>query len=429
MQNDPNRNLESSGSADLPRPRKAVTPPHSARPQNGSSRSSRTSGNASGTQNYGSDTMQFRAVQPQPVDTAFEQSRNAQTAPRPQNSQTAHTTPPPPKTPKKHRRKKKKKSFLRRIFASVFVLFAVIFVIYSAAALLLITRLAHTPSEERFVTNGELDASYVTNILLIGTDSRDADAENGRSDTMILFSVNSKSRTIYLSSFMRDAYVTIPGHGSGKLNAAYSFGGPELLMDTLEQNYEIRIDDYVSVSFGGFAGVIDAVGGVEVTLSDSEARAVNEILMSEVNELLGSEREDGLLSGGGTMVLDGKQALSYARIRYVGNADFERTSRQREVMTKLLTQLKTSALTAVPKLISAALPQMTTNMSTAEMYLLSLRVPFCAGYEIQQQQIPADGTWSGETVDGQSVLVVDFEENIELLGDTVYADSPRKETE
>lgn len=439
MQNYPDRNPEGSGSADLPRPKNTVPPPPAStgrelppvrrtaqpRPQN-----PQRPQNVQRPQNppprqggYGSDTMQFRAVQ-QPVDTDFERRRAAQASqPRRPAPQPQYRPAPPPPPKKAKKRRKKRKSILGRIIGGICVFLAVVFLIYSGVALLLISRLDHVKDDERSVTNGALSEDYVTSILLIGTDARDEGSENGRSDSMILLSVNSRTRTIHLSSFMRDAYVQIPGHGSGKLNAAYSYGGAPLLMDTLEKNYDVSIDDYVTVSFSGFAGIIDAVGGVEVTLSDSEADAVNEILMSEVNELMGKDREDGLLRRGGTLVLDGKQALSYARIRYVGNADFERTSRQREVMTAIFSKLKTTVFTAVPKLISAALPHMATNMTTGEMYLLSLRLPLMAGYKIEQQQIPADGTWSGQTIDGQSVLVVDFDENIEILEDTVYAPS------
>ena len=258
-------------------------------------------------------------------------------------------------------------------------------------------------------------------MLLIGTDARDVGAERGRSDTMLLFSLNSRTQQIYLTSFMRDAYVNIPGYGNNKLNAAYSFGGAELLMDTLEQNYQISIDDYCVVSFMGFAGIIDAFGGVDVTLSDEEAKALNVILQSEVNQLAGDDPLSDFIEKGGTYLLNGKQALSYARIRYVGNADFERTSRQREVMTQLLKNAKTKAAAAVPKLITSAMPHLGTNMSDKDMYLLSLRVPLAVRYDITQIQIPADGTYTAADIDGQSVLQVDFDANIQKLKETVYS--------
>ncbi len=419
-----------SSGADLPKPRKKPepaspkTPPSAQKPTSGKQPSPKQP-------TYGSDTMQLR-LPPEEVtedyDASFEQRRAAQKPRTPQSQpprQPSRKQPAPakkqPAPQAKPKKKRRKSTFLTRFLRNLAILAAAIFIIYSAAALFLIGRLEKVSPGPRTVTSGTLEAGYVTNILLIGTDARDAAAERGRSDSMILLSINSSAQQIYLTSFMRDAYVEIPGHGGAKLNAAYSLGGAELLMDTLEANYDISIDDYMSVSFTGFAGIIDAFGGVELTLSPEEAQAVNDILLSEVNELMGDARDADFLQGGGTFVLNGKQALSYARIRYVGNADFERTSRQREVMTQLFSKVKTNLVTAVPELVSSAMPHIATNMSTGEMYGLSLRVPFAAGYSISQIQIPADGTWSNDTVNGQSVLRVNFAENTRILQETVYA--------
>jgi LCP family protein required for cell wall assembly len=219
---------------------------------------------------------------------------------------------------------------------------------------------------------------------------------------------------------MRDAYVDIPGYGSAKLNAAYSYGGAELLMDTIEYNYKIAIDSYISVSFVGFADIIDAVGGIKVTVSDSEADALNVILQSEVNEIMGDDVNSDLLSGGGTYTLNGKQALSYSRIRYVGNADFERTERQRNVMEQVVSKLKSMNPVYFTKILGNAVPELTTNMSTPDLYLFSLRIPTMIFYKSEQQQVPADGTWSDATINGESVLQVDFDANIKILEETVF---------
>ena len=326
---------------------------------------------------------------------------------------------------KSNQSKKKKKShgggFLNRLVRKLIVLVAIVFGIYSAIALLLISKLEKIPKGERTITSGTLDAGYVQSILLIGTDARDITTERGRSDTILLLSLNSRTQKIYLTSFMRDAYVEIPNYGNHKLNAAYSFGGAELLMDTLELNYDISIDDYLCVSFMGFAKIIDAFGGVEIDVSDAEAEALNVILQSEVNSLAGDDIFSDFLEKGGKYILNGKQALSYARIRYVGNADFERTSRQREVMTQIFQNAKSKMATAVPELISSALPNLGANMSTAELYFLSLRVPFAVSYEIEQLQIPASGTYTPADIDGQSVLQVDFNANIQVLQDSVFS--------
>ncbi|MDE7121538.1 MAG: LCP family protein, partial [Oscillospiraceae bacterium] len=331
------------------------------------------------------------------------------------------TTEPRKSSAPKSRKKSHGGGILKRLIRKILVLAMILFGIYSAVALLLISKLEKMPRMLRTVTTGTLDAGYVQNILLIGTDARDITTERGRSDTILLLSMNSMTEKLYLTSFMRDAYVQIPGYGNNKLNAAYAYGGAELLMDTLEQNYQISIDDYFCVSFMGFAGVIDAFGGVEIDVSDAEAQAVNEILQSEVNALAGDDIMSDFLEKGGKFVLNGKQALSYARIRYVGNADFERTSRQREVMTQIFQNMKSKAATAVPELVSSALPHVGANMSTMDLYFLSLKAPLVVSYDIEQLQIPANGTYTPADIDGQSVLQVDFNANTQILKDTVYS--------
>ena len=120
------------------------------------------------------------------------------------------------------------------------------------------------------IAKSAMDESYVRNILVIGTDSRDLSEECGRSDSMILLSMNSKSNTFTITSFLRDAYVEIPGNGWDRLNAAYSYGGAELLMDTIESNFQISVDDYVLFTFAACSDLIQAAGGVDLDLSDEE---------------------------------------------------------------------------------------------------------------------------------------------------------------
>lgn len=334
--------------------------------------------------------------------------------------QSRHSQPVRSAAPPRRRRRHRSRllgGLVRWVISAAMVLFG----LYSLVSLALISRLEQVGEGTRVNTSGSLDPAYVRSVLLIGTDSRDLTQERGRSDSMILLTFNSRTKEICLNSFMRDAYVQIPGYGNDRLNAAYSYGGAELLMDTLELNFDVSIDDYLCISFTGFAGVIDAFGGVEMTLSDEEAAAVNTILQSEVNALMGDDPMADFLPSGGTFILDGKQALSYARIRYVGNADFERTSRQREVMTQLFSNAKTRMATAAPELMKSALPHFMTNMSTLDLYLLSLRMPLLLGYGMQQQQIPADGTWSGADINGQSVLQIDFAANTQRLRETAYA--------
>ena len=327
-----------------------------------------------------------------------------------------------PRRRRASRSRRHRSSCLGRLIRFVLIVALTVFALYSIIVLRVISKLDKVSRAPRTVTTGSIGtANYTRTVLLIGTDSRDLSEERGRSDSMILLTINDATHEFYMSSLMRDAYVEIPNRGYDKLNAAYSYGGAELLMDTVERNFDVRVDDYICVSFAGFANVIDTFGGVEITLSDEEAEAVNVILQSEVNELMGDDVNADLLPGGGTYALNGKQALAYARIRYVGNADFERTSRQREVMTELMETAKKHIVRAVPNMLGGNALHISTNMSTGELYLLSLRVPFAAFYKMRQQQIPADGTWWAEVIDEQEVLQIDEDANRQLLKDTAYA--------
>ena len=355
------------------------------------------------------------AQQPRPSAPPRQEPPRRQSAP-PQSAPRQESS----RRPTMHRRRKG--SFLGRLFRVLLTIVVAVFLLYSAVAMIGILGMNRVSTGDRGVTSGSMDAAYVKSVLVIGTDTRDPNEERGRSDSMILVSLNSRTDQIYMTSFMRDAYVDIPGYGSDKLNAAYSYGGPELLMDTLEENFDVHIDDYVMITFAACAAMIDAVGGVELEISDREAEAVNEILISEVNEIMGDDREDDLLDGGGKLTLDGKQALSYSRIRYVGNADFERTERQRTVMSQVMSKVKGNPFRLLP-VCMGALPKMTTNMSALGLYGYALTTPFkLATYDMQQQRVPADGTFQGADVGGQSVLEIDLDAAKQQLQSTVFAE-------
>lgn len=348
--------------------------------------------------------------------------------------------PPPPKQPQKHKKaashqpepeerphkkKRHRKSLLRRIlgrlFRTVLVLFLLLFGIYSCTSVSLIKKMDYMPSDNRSHYADSLGRGYVRNILVIGTDGRTAD-EVGRSDSMILVSLNSKTNEIIMTSFMRDCYVELPDTGNwNKLNSAYAYGGADLLMDTIEYNFDVRIDDYVSIDFASFVSVVDAVGGIDIEVSDAEAEEINVILISEVNGIMGDDPMSDLLSGGGKLHLNGKQALSYSRIRKVGNSDFERTERQRRVMSLIIAKLKTCKPSIFKNLASDVIPDVATNMSTGKAYLYSLRLPFAMRYKTKQIQIPAEGTYSGADVDVGSVLQVDFDANRKIIENEVFA--------
>ena len=314
---------------------------------------------------------------------------------------------------------KRRGSLLGRLLALVLSLAVIAFLAYSFVVMRYIDCVNVVPEGERAEHGVDTMSDKSTRtILLIGSDTRSYD-ENGRADTVILLSINKDSKSIVLTSFMRDSYVEIPGHGKGKLNASYRYGGAELLMDTLEVNFKVDIEDYIYINFNSFANIVDAVGGVELTVTDAEAEGMKPP-MQEQNDLLGKPWGTDFLDGGGTYLMNGNQALAYARLRYVGNADFERTERQREVIAKIFEKTKSLSITELDKFLKTCAEKLTTNMSKKEMYILSLVVLRSVKYDVESLRIPADDCYRGNVIGGQSVLEIDFDKNIDILKDALF---------
>ncbi len=257
----------------------------------------------------------------------------------------------------------------------------------------------------------------VMNILVIGTDSRGSD--RGRSDSMILVSLNKNTKKIVMTSFLRDIYLHIPQVDEyTRLNHAYAYGGAELLMDTIEQNFRIKIDKYVMVNFSSFVDVVDSVGGVDINVTEDEVQYVNSYL-SEINMLRGDPAGSDKISSAGLYTLNGKQALAYSRIRYVGT-DFGRTERQRTVMSKVLNKAKDLNLFEINDLLDVLLPKLTTNLTEGEIFSLVLDVFEYLDFDTVSQAIPQNSDFSYLTIRGMSVLGINFDSSIAYLKRTIY---------
>ena len=259
----------------------------------------------------------------------------------------------------------------------------------------------------------------VKNILLIGNDSRNAD-EGGRSDAMILVSISSRTNSIHLTSLLRDIYVDIPGHDGNRLNAAYAYGGPELLMETLEENFDIEVNRYMLVNFQAFANLVDAVGGVDLELSNEEVQYVNGYLV-EYNQLEGrAEGTDYLDSSlSGKIHLNGPQALAYCRNRYIGS-DFARTERQRKVVAAAVKNAPFALVTNGSELIEGVMSNITTNLTKNELSGLMMQAPMMITYDMVSGSIPLEGTYSNANIRGMAVLEVDFEANKQYIREEIY---------
>lgn len=248
--------------------------------------------------------------------------------------------------------------------------------------------------------------SGLLNILLIGQDAREGESQ-ARSDSMILCTYNKNTKQLVMTSFLRDLYVPIPGHGSNRINAAYSFGGTSLLKKTIDENFRVAIDGSVEVDFTHFSEIIDQLGGVEIELRQDEADVIN--------QQTGSHLTEGLQS------LDGFQTLTYSRIRSLDrDGDFSRTNRQRKVINAVVSSLRNTSLTDLTPLISKILPMLTTDLSRGQLFLYALEIlPNLSQIELHSQRIPADGTFTDKTIDGMSVLVADLDAQRQHLRSTL----------
>lgn len=240
----------------------------------------------------------------------------------------------------------------------------------------------------------------VINILLVGADTRQGELR-GRSDAMLLCSVNTVSRKLTVVSFMRDMYVTIPGYVDHKLNSAYAWGGMALLRETLLVNFGVEMDGVLSVDFESFSQVIDSIGGVEIQLTNSEA------------EYLGVDQ--------GLQRLDGKTALTYARIRSIGNGDFDRTVRQQNVLQAVIKQCSRMGAGELHRLLEQLLPQITTDLEKGKLlqYLAQI-IPVLPEMETEKLRLPVQGGYRDEKISNMWVLLPDLAANRKILAQTVY---------
>ena len=259
----------------------------------------------------------------------------------------------------------------------------------------------------------------VINILLIGCDAR-SKSGRGRSDSMILMSINKNTKKVVLTSFLRDTWVSIPGVGSQRLNAAYVFGGPKLLVKTMQKNFGIRIDKYIRVNFYSFIEAIDAVGGVDINVTEEELEYLNEYARHE-NKLLGKDPDKDEVKNTGKQTLNGVQALAYSRIRYVGT-DFARTQRQRNVLEELFRKAKSLSLLELNDFLETVLPNITTNLEKGEIFSLVLHASEYLGYERTQQSIPNLRSFKNMIIDGMMLLGIDFEKYKAELKKSIYGE-------
>lgn len=265
--------------------------------------------------------------------------------------------------------------------------------------------------KNQYVSRSDLaHSSSVTNILLLGVDARNPkDDTASRSDSMMLISIDKAHNCIKMVSFLRDTWVYIPCiDKKQRLNAACQYDGYNGVVDTIEYNFGIDIDGYVVADFEMFKVLVDSIGGVEVEVSEKEAK--------EVTSHKG--RYGNVKLDAGKYKLTGEQALAYCRIRKI-DTDFMRAYRQRTVMQAILKSVKSANPIKLVSMASKAAPYIETNLSKAKIISSGLKALPCIG-DMAEVRVPFDGTWQYATIGGASVITIDVDKNKEQLKDLIY---------
>lgn len=269
--------------------------------------------------------------------------------------------------------------------------------------------------------NTSLENSNVKNIALFGVDCRTTDYKGCRSDVMMILSYDMKKNDVIVTSLVRDTYVEIGDRGFDKLNHAYAFGGPELAIQTINKTFDLDIKDYVTVDFWTVEKIIDAIGGVEVYISEEELPQVN-VYIDGLNNESGTS-SGKLLKSAGTQILNGRQAVAYMRVRYVGDGDFERMQRQRKVMEASLEGLKSLSLTQMLSLVNNMLSDVKTNLSKSEIVSLVTNVATKGIPTMEQLQIPTRDGGQGVMINGVYYFVPNtLLSNVKELHKMIYSE-------
>ena len=250
----------------------------------------------------------------------------------------------------------------------------------------------------------------VKNILLIGQDRRKGDGTRKRSDSMIVATIDLTTNEIKLTSLMRDMYVPVPGYGYGMINATYLHGGMALLDETIERDFGITIDGNVEVDFTRFIALMDLIGPLDIELNQEEAEYLN--------------REGGWKLKAGNNTMNSEQVLAFCRVRYVGRSDWERTDRQRSVVTKMFDKLRQSDLSTLYRFANEVFPLFKTDLSNSEILRYVYTVISRGMHITESKRLPKDGTYTQEIREETlQVLVPDLRANAELLQEYVYGRS------
>lgn len=238
------------------------------------------------------------------------------------------------------------------------------------------------------------------NIALFGVDSRSSNlGEGNRSDCIIIASINNDTKEVKLISVYRDTYVNIDGYGLDKITHAYSYGGPELAIKTLNENFDLNIEEFVTVNFDSVADAVNALGGITIDIQPEEIEYLNSYL-AETSKVTGLTTET--ITSSGPQTLDGVQAVAYSRIRYTAGGDYKRTERMRTVIEAMFDKVKTKSMGKINSIADEILPEVYTNIKSGDIInlipsALSFKITDSIGWPYETKGITLD-RWYGVPV-------------------------------
>lgn len=260
------------------------------------------------------------------------------------------------------------------------------------------------------------NVNKIKNIALFGLDS--TDGETGRSDAIMIATVDPIHNKVKLTSIMRDSYVYIDGYGNDKINHTYAYGGPELSIKTINENFGLNIEDFVSVNFSSLPVIINILGGVDIEITEEELQYINDYI-NDINNRDGTASPN--ITYAGVQHLDGTQALAYSRIRYTSGGDYKRTERQRTVLEALFNKLTSASVSSYNSLLNKVLPYVQTNLNTGDILSLGTNV-LGIGNNLEQDRFPRDGYCEGAMIDGVYYLTFDIETAKQQMRDYIFND-------
>ncbi|MGU8830535.1 LCP family protein [Clostridium perfringens] len=257
----------------------------------------------------------------------------------------------------------------------------------------------------------------IANIALFGIDA--PEGTDGRSDAIMIATVDKIHNKLKLTSIMRDSYVDIQGHGQDKINHAYAFGGHELALKTLNENFDLNLKDFATVNFSSLPKIIDSVGGIDLDIRNDEIKYINDYI-NNLNAL--NKTNVNSITSAGTQHVNGTQALAYCRIRYTAGGDGERTERQRIVLTKLFEKFNKVSPTKYPAILNDLMPMITTSLSSSEILGLAKTVSSMGGSGLEQERFPKDNYSKGEMINGVYYLTFDNNITVKQIHDYIFED-------